>query len=146
MKCVRVMLGSHTFCIVVVVNKTVHNTITTSSSGTSSSSGKRSSSGAVGKPDGVDSSGTVKQKRLSGNTSPNMDNLRAQTPTGIEIIIRVLADESIWQKAKIWAVVSHPVWQAHSREDSGLKTPDAIIKCYRAYSKGMYIQHLGKVC
>ena len=94
----------------------------------------------------MDSSGTVKQKRLNQKTSENMENLRAQAPTGIEIIIRVLADESIWQKAKIWAVVSHPVWQAHSREYSGLKTSDDIIKYDRAYSKGMYIQHLGKVC
>ena len=141
MKLVRVMLGSHHPCI--VVSKKVNNNTSTSSSGQSSSHGHGGV--AVGKPGSVGNSGTDKKKRLSQKTSQNLDNLRAQVSTGIEVIIRVLADEEIWQKAKIWAVVSHPVWQAHAREYSGLKTSDDIIKYYRAYSKGMYIQHLGKV-
>ena len=89
--------------------------------------------------------GAGKTTRVSQKTTQNLDNLRAQIPTGIEVIIRVLADEELWQRARIWAVVSHPVWQAHAREYSGLKTGDDIIKYYRAYSKGRYLQQLGKV-
>ena len=115
-------------------SKTVHGASHVASSTAPSSS--HGNGGAAGRSGRVGSSGAVHENRSPQKTTAKLDNFRARTPTGIEFIIRVLADEEIWQRASIWSAVSHPVWQAHAREYSVLRTSDDVVKYCRAYSKG----------
>ena len=85
-----------------------------------------------------------KQNRSCQKTTETLDNLRARTPTGIEVIFRVLVDQEIGHTANAWLVVSHPVWQAHAREYSALRTYGDTAKYDLAYSKGRYLQQLSK--
>ena len=61
-------------------------------------------------------------------------------------MIRVLAEDSLWAKARIWAVVSDIVWVGRSSEYSGIKTGEDFLKYYKAYHHGAYLAELSKAC
>ena len=103
----------------------------------SSSSGAPSSAGGVG----------CKQvcKRISQKQSPTVAALKAELPSGLEVIIRILADNETWVRAKVWQTVRNPIWVAHIREYAGLRSSSDIIKFYKGYNNGAYIMVLAKV-
>ena len=113
-------------------NITVHLNPSDSSSAASSSSSHGHGGVGVGNAGSAGITRAVKAKRKSQKTTDNLDNVRARTSTGLEVMISVLADEELWQRARVWSVASHPIWQAHAKEYSGLKASDDIIKDYRA--------------
>ena len=109
------------------------------SSSSSSSSSSASSSACGG--------GGCKQagKRISHKHSPTVAALKAELPSGLEVIIRILADNETWVRARVWQTVINPIWVAHAREYAGLRSSNDIIKFYKGYQRGAYIMVLGKV-
>jgi len=86
--------------------------------------------------------GRSAKTRIHGNMSPSME-VAAALP-GIELMIQVLASDSIWARAKVWTVLSDVVWSAHSSEYSNMRTSHEVISYYKGYNAGLYIQRLAK--
>ena len=107
-------------------------------SSSSSSSGASSSAGGGG--------GASKAKtRISQKASPTVAKLKAELPSGLEVIIQILADNETWMRARVWQTVSNPIWVAHSREYAGMRSASDIIKFYKGCNSEAYLIVLSKV-
>ena len=84
-------------------------------------------------------------KRISQKQSPTVAALKAELPSGLEVIIRILADNETWVMAKVWQTFSNPICVAHIREYAGLRSSSEIIKLYKGYNRGAYIMVLVRV-
>ena len=82
------------------------------------------------------------KRRLTSKMSPAMQKVVESVPTGIEVMIQVLADGEVWCRAKIWTVLSDIIWKSHSAEYSNMRSSEEVLKYYRGYSSGLYIRRL----
>ena len=87
--------------------------------------------------------GRSARTRVHGKMSPSMEVAAAALP-GIELMIQVLASDSIWARANVRTVLSDVVWSAHSSEYSNMRTSSEVITYYKGYNAGLYIQRLAK--
>lgn len=110
----------------------------TTAHGASSSSGAQASSST-----GAEASNFMK-RRLTSKMSPHMQKAVESVPTGIEVMIQVLADDDVWCRARIWTVLSDIIWKSHSSEYSNMRSAEEVLKHYRGYSSGLYIKRLSK--
>ena len=76
--------------------------------------------------------------------SPGMQQATEHVPTGIEVMIQVLADDDLWCRAKIWTVLSDIIWKSHASEYSNMRSAEEVQKYYKGYSSGLYIKRLSK--
>ena len=108
----------------------------------SSSSSSSSSSAGAGGVGGVGCKQVC--KRISQKQSPTVVALKAELPSGLEVIILILADNETWVRAKVWQTVSNPIWVAHIREFAGLRSSSDIIKLYKGYNRGSIYNGAGQ--
>ena len=110
----------------------------TASHGASSSTGAQASSST-----GADASNFMK-RRLTAKMSPSMQKAVEKVPTGIEVMIQVLADDEVWCRARIWTVLSDIIWKSHSSEYSNMRSAQEVLKYYKGYISGLYIRRLSE--
>ena len=117
-----------------------HNQVHKSGGGSSThgqSSGASSSNGAG-------DSGGHNMRRCVWNMTQQMQQAASAVPTGIELIVQVLADDGIWARAKLWTVLSDVVRKAHSAGYSGMRTSAAVENITRATIQACTHKGLGR--
>lgn len=58
----------------------------------------------------------------------------------------IMADQTIWIRARLWSTFTNPVWKAHAAEYKGFHSDDASsLRYYAAYARGAYMKTLNKL-
>ena len=144
-KCIRGLVDSHSTPKPTHSQAIPDSAATTFGKGFSGPSGSASASGPSG--GGASSSTSAPasaNNRVAGKSSPAMKKMQNAIPSGLEIIIRVMSDGETWVRGAIWTQLSNTVWHAHSSEYAGMRSGSDMLKYYRGYNKGMYLNKLAK--